>query len=106
MCSDQTSCSEILAPTSEVGEANGQELARGVVLAAEPGPSGWRNADIAANRRSEGGPTVPRDWIGTWTQATVPHSTAKLWTAASIGSLDCGPKKPEPGTAIATAMRT
>ena len=37
-----------------------------------------------------------RDWIGTWTQATVPHSTAKLWTA-TIAPLDCGRKKSEPG---------
>ena len=49
-------------------------MARGVVLAAEQGPSGWRNADIAAIGRSEGGPAVLRDWIGTWTQATVPRS--------------------------------
>ena len=54
-----------------------KRMARGVVLAAErmlaaePGPSGWRNADIAAIGRSEGGPAVLRDWIGTWTQATV-----------------------------------
>ena len=72
-------------------------MARGVVLAAEPGLSGWRNADIAAVGRSEGGPAVLRDWMGTWTQATVPHSTAKPWTAATIAPLDCGPKKPEPG---------
>ena len=51
------------------------------MLAAEPGPSGWRNADIAAIGRSDGGPAVLRDWMGTWTQA-VPHQTAKLWTAA------------------------
>ena len=63
---------------------------------AEPGPSGWRNADIAAIGRSEGGPAVLRDWMGAWTQAMVPHCTAKLWTAASVASLDCSPKKPEP----------
>ena len=72
-------------------------MARGVVLAAEPGSSGWRNADIAAIGRSEEGPAVLREWIGTWTQALVPHSTAKLWTAATIAPLDCGPKKPELG---------
>ena len=32
--------------------------ARGVVLAAEPGPSGGRNADIAAVGSAEGGPAV------------------------------------------------
>ena len=68
MCRDQTSCSEMLAHTSEAGEADGQ----GVVLEAEPGPSGWRNAHIAANGRSEGGPPVQRDWLGTWTQANGP----------------------------------
>ena len=49
-----------------------------------------------ARGRSEGGPAVLRDWIGTWTQAMVPHQTA-TWTAATIAPLDCGPKKPEPG---------
>ena len=67
------------------------------MLAAEPGPSGWRNADMAAIGRSEGGPAVLRDWVGTWTRAMVPHCTAKLWIAATIAPLDCGPKKPEPG---------
>ena len=55
-----------------------KRMARRLVLAAEPGPSGWRNADIAAIGRSEGGPAVLREWIGTWTWAMVPHSTAKL----------------------------
>ena len=36
-------------------------VARGVVLAAEPGPSSWRNADIAAIGRTEGGPAVLRE---------------------------------------------
>ena len=49
-----------------------------VALAAELGPSGWRNAGIAAAGRSEGGPAVLRDWIGTCTQATVPHCAANL----------------------------
>ena len=48
-----------------------KRMARCVVLAAEPGASGWRNADIAAIGRSEGGPPALRDWIGTWTQAMV-----------------------------------
>ena len=61
-----------------------KRMARGVVLAAEPGPSSWRNAAIAAIGHSVGGPAVLRDWIGTWTQAMVPHCTAKLWTAATI----------------------
>ena len=37
-----------------------------------------------------------REWIGTWTRAMVPHCTAKLWMAATIAPLDCGPKNPEP----------
>ena len=65
-------------PTSEIGQARGQ----GVVLAAEPGPSGWRNADMAAIGRSDGVPAVLREWVGTWTRAMVPHCTAK--------PLDCG----------------
>ena len=48
-------------------------------------------------RDTEGGPAVLREWMGTWTQAVVPHQTAKLWTAATIAPLDCGPKKAEPG---------
>ena len=74
-----------------------KRMARGVVPAAEPGPSAWRNVNIAAIGRSEGGPAVLRDWLGTWTQTMVPHCAAELWTAASIAPLDCGPKKPEPG---------
>ena len=67
------------------------------MLAAEPGPSSWRNADIAAIGRTEGDqPCCANGW-GTWTQAVVPHQTANLWTAATIAPLDCGPKKPEPG---------
>ena len=74
-----------------------KRMDREVVLPAEPGPSGWRTADTAAIGRSEGGPAVLRNWIGTWTQTLVPHHTAKLWTAATIVPLDRGPKKPEPG---------
>ena len=74
-----------------------KRMDRGVVLAAEPGPSSWRNADIAAIGRTEGGPAVLRGWMGRWTQAVAPHQTAKLWTAATIAPLYCGPKKPEPG---------
>ena len=57
-----------------------KRMARGVVLAAE-------HQQLA----------VLREWMGTCTQAVVPHQTAKLWTAATIAPLDCGPKKPEPG---------
>ena len=77
-----------------------KRMARGVTLAAEPGPSGWRIADIVAIGQGEGGSAVLRDWIGIWTQGVVPHSTAKLWTAATIASLDCGPKKHEAGQQI------
>ena len=73
-----------------------KRMARGVALAAESGPSGWRNADIAAIGRAEGGTKpVLREWTGTG--AMVPHCTAKLWTAATIAQFDCGPMKPEPG---------
>ena len=74
-----------------------KRMARGVVLTAEPEPSGWRNADIAAIGKFEGGPAVLRERIGAWTGAMAPHSKAKLWTAATIAPIDCGPKKPEPG---------
>ena len=72
-------------------------MARRVTFAAEPGFSGWRNADIAAIGRSEDGPAVLREWIGIWTRAVVARSTSKLWTAVTIAPLDCGPKEPEPG---------
>ena len=74
-----------------------KRMVRGVVLVAEQSPSGWCNAGIAAIGRSEGGPAAFRDWIGTWTQAMVPHWTARIWTTATIAPLDCGPKNPEPG---------
>ena len=73
-----------------------KRMARGVVLAAQPGPNSWRNADIAAIGRTKGGPAVLREWMGTWAQAAVPHQMAKLWTAATIAPFDCGPKKLEP----------
>ena len=69
-----------------------KRMARGVALAAEPGPSGCRNADIVVIGRYEGGPAVLRDWIGTWTQARAPHCTAKLLTVASIAPLDWVPR--------------
>ena len=68
------SCCEILAPTSEIGQAHGQGCCAG----------------------GRAGSQCQRDWIGTWTQAMVPHCTGKLCTAATIAPLDCGPKKPEP----------
>ena len=39
-----------------------KRIARGVVLAAQPGPSGWRNADITAIGRAKWGPAVLREW--------------------------------------------
>ena len=37
-----------------------KRMVRVVSLSAEPGPREWRNANIAASRRSEGGPAVLR----------------------------------------------
>ena len=88
MCSDHVSCGEILAPPAKLVK----RMARGVVLAAEPGPSCWRNAGTAAI----GGLAVLREWMGTWTHVVVPHQTAKPVTAATIAPLDCGPMKTEP----------
>ena len=65
-----------------------KRMARGVVLAADWGPSSLRNADIAATGRTEEGPAVLREWMGTWTRAMVPQCTAKLWAAARIALLD------------------
>ena len=75
-----------------------KRMARWVVLAAEPGPSGWRHADIAAIGRLDRGPAALREWIGTWTRAMVPHCTAKLWTAATIAPLDCVPRNQSQGS--------
>ena len=65
-----------------------KRMARGVVLAAEWGPSSWRNADIAATGPTEEGLAVLREWMGTCTRAMVPQCTAKIWTAARIALLD------------------
>ena len=59
-----------------------KRMARGVVLAAEPG---WRNADIAVSSRSEGRPAVLRECVG------------RHLDSGNGPTLDCGPKKPEPG---------
>ena len=94
MCSDP-SCCEIQASTGKAGEMHGQ----GGVLC-------WQQSRAPAVGETQtsrpldartGGPAVLREWMGTWTHAVVPHQTAKLWTAATIAPLDCGPKKPEPG---------
>ena len=74
-----------------------KEAARKLALAAEPGPSGWRNGDIADVCRHHGGPQTLRAWAGIWTAARPTTCTAALWTAATIAPKDCGPKKPEPG---------
>ena len=49
----------------------------GVALAVEPGPSGWRNADIAAIGRSR------QCCVTTWTQAVVPHREVQMKLAGS-----------------------
>ena len=61
-----------------------KRMERRASLAAEPGPSGWRNVDIAAKGRGEGGPAVPRHWIGIWTQGVVLPKTSRRWTAATF----------------------
>ena len=74
-----------------------KKAARKLALAAEPGPSGWRNGDIADVCRHHGGQQTLRAWAGIWTAARPTTCTAALWTAATIAPKDCGPKKPEPG---------
>ena len=87
-------------PTSEAGETHGQGCS------AESGPSGWRNADIAAIGRTEGRPAVLHERIGTWTRTMVPHCKAKPWTAATIAPLDCGSTEPEPGQQMPQPCKT
>ena len=93
MCSDQTSSIDIFAPTGKTCQAHGEGE---VCWRAELGPSCWRNADIAAKGRSEGGPAVLRDWIGTLDSGGC--------TAATIALLGCGQKKPEPRAAYAVTL--
>ena len=58
MCGCQTGGNEVLTSTGSLVK----RMARGVGLEAESGPSHWRNADIAAIGRLDGGPGVLRDW--------------------------------------------
>ena len=58
MCGCQTGGNEVLTSTGSLVK----RMAREVGLEAEPGPSHWRNADIAAIGRPDGGPGVLRDW--------------------------------------------
>ena len=63
-------------------------MARRVVLAAERGPSGWRNADIAAIGRSEGGPAVLREWRGTLCLEAPSGSVVSVKIASSAHLLE------------------
>ena len=61
-----------------------KRLVRGLSQGAEPGPSGWRNADISAVCRAEWGPQTLRAWTRMWhgvvRQYSQPSSGEQLWS--------------------------
>ena len=84
MCSEQTSCGEILA-----GETYGQEC---LCWRPSRAPAGGETQTLRPlDARKGGQPCCVNGW------ARGHRQTAKLWTAATIAPQDCGPKKPEPG---------
>ena len=68
-------------------------------MAAETGPSGWSNQDIADICRMPGGPTTLKRWCAIWTRVQPSKRTVELWTAGIVTPLDQGEVKPEPGVA-------
>ena len=66
-------------------------------LAAQPGPSGWRNGFLAAVGEARGGVAALSRWADVWRRAMVIPDTAALWTAACVCPLDAGSAAVEPG---------
>ena len=59
-------------------------------MAAQPGPSGWRNGFLAAVGESRGGVAALSRWADAWKRAQVIPETTALWTAACVCPLDAG----------------
>ena len=70
-----------------------KRLCREVATGAEPGPSGWRNADISWICRADHGPQAWRWWMQQWHSASVTAFTRNLWSSALVTPLDCGQKR-------------
>ena len=74
-------------------------------LAAQPGPSGWRNAHIQSVGMVSGGVQALAKWATMWQGAAVTSPTASLWTAAIVTPVDCGPAVLEEGEAPCRKLR-
>ena len=66
-------------------------------MAAQPGPSGWRNGFLAAVGEARGGVAALSRWTDVWRRAMIIPETATLWTAACVCPLDAGSAAVEPG---------
>ena len=70
---------------------------RVVKLAAQPGPSGWRNAHLVAVAAARGGVAAVARWGELWQRGMLTPPTIRLWTAACVSPVDCGQRPLEPG---------
>ena len=66
-------------------------------MAAQPGPSGWRNGFLAAAGEARGGVAALSRWSDVWRRAMIIPEAATLWTAACVCPLDAGSAAVEPG---------
>ena len=66
-------------------------------MAAQPGPSGWRNGFLASVGESRGGVAALSRWADVRRRAQVIQETTALWTAACVCSLDAGSAAVDPG---------
>ena len=70
---------------------------RVVKLAAQPGPSGWRNSHLVAVSAISGGVAAVARWGELWQRGLLAPGTIRLWTAACVSPVDCGERPLEPG---------
>lgn len=69
---------------------------RNLVMGAEPGPSSWRNSDIAAVAQADGGTKSWQRWCCIWLGGSASAFTAQLWTGALMVPVLGGDRGPEP----------
>ena len=74
-------------------------------VAAQLGPSGWRNAHIQSVGMLSGGVQALAKWATMWQGAMVSSPTASFWTAAIVTLVDCGPAVLEAGEAPRRELR-
>ena len=65
-------------------------------LAAQPGPSGWRNSHLVAVAAVQGGVAAMARWGELWQRCQLAPGTVRLWTAACVSPVDCGERPLEP----------